>query len=119
MQNRITLVFTSDHPTDPSKFIYDTRSFTLLNDADATRIIDERINGNEEIHDLFEAIEEEYGTLDIGGSGDDFLWGFQTTGETEPKDFDTITQKVRDFFENEMNATLSPTTQTVGEEDPY
>jgi hypothetical protein len=104
-------VFNLDNIIDPSKYVEETRQFDVLGDeteiARVKDLLDNDPTGG------FDDIEDKFGTLDMGYSGD-HIGGF-STNEVQPEDYNEVMRRVREYFTNELKATLSPTQITTVE----
>lgn len=105
--------FCKDDGEDETKYRSTVYRFAFLGTPEQIAAIKERVD-NEEASDLFEQIEDEFGTVDQGYSGDE-MCGF-SSNEIEPEHYEEVIQKCRDFFSNNFGATLGPNEITVTDE---
>lgn len=111
MSKSFIAVFDLKNIIDESRYVEETRSFDILGDAEEIQRVQDLFDNH--TSDVFELIEEEFGTLDQGVSGDN-IGGF-STDEVLPENYNEVMRRVREFFTNELKATLSPTQITTAE----
>ena len=104
VRNRFTAVFGYDRNEETYEFLFvgDAAEFARLE-----AVIDD---SDSIVMDKFYAIETDYGTMDIGGEGNDFLFGFCSIEIKGKKKI--VVDLWREFFTNELGASITPTVVT-------
>lgn len=113
MPKHLVAEFNKDDPSDETRYTSTVYRIPFLGSDDHVAQIKSRVD-NEEANEIFEEIEDEFGTLDQGFSGDE-MCGF-STNEIEPENYEEVIQRLRDYFTKEFGATLGDNEVKVSQE---